>query len=154
MNLDAIKNKIKSLLKEKFSTEEFKDYFLVDLIIGKTGRVQVFVDYEHGGVTLGTCGKISRHIEAYLDESLVLGEKYTLDVSSPGVERSLIKRQFPKHIGRKVKVERNDGETLKGKLISVSPTGISVEIDISKKEQKTVEILFEEIVKSLIIVSF
>ena len=154
MNLDAIKKKITSLLEEKFSTEDFKGYFLVDLVISKSGRVQIFVDYEQGGVTLETCGKISRHIEAYLDESLVLSEKYTLEVSSPGVERALIKRQYPKNIGRKIKVERSDGEILKGKLTAVSDTAITIEIVVSKKEQKSVEILFEDIVKSLIIVSF
>lgn len=151
--MEAIIEKLKQLLDEFFVQEGFGDCFLVDLIISKSGRVQVFVDCE-SGVTLEKCSKISRYLEAYLDESLVLGEKYTLDVSSSGIGRPLIKRQYPINIGRKIKVKTLDGSRIKGELLEVDEDGIEVMAELPKKEQKRYRIAFKDIEESKIIVSF
>lgn len=153
MNLDSVKEKLGELLADKFKEQDYQDCFLVDISISKSARVQVFVDCE-SGLNLATCGKLSRYLEKWLDESLVLGEKYTLEVSSPGVERPLIKRQYPKNIGRKIRVKKKDGEVIEGKLEAVNEKGIIVEVQLSKKEIKSLDITFEEINESIIIVSF
>jgi ribosome maturation factor RimP len=153
MNLDSVKEKLEGLLADKFQEEDYQDCFLVDISISKSARVQVFLDCD-SGLNLATCGKLSRYLEKWLDESLVLGEKYILEVSSPGVERPLIKRQYPKNIGRKIRVKKKDGEVIDGKLEAVSEKGIQVELQLSKKEVKSLDITFEEINESIIIVSF
>src|SRR5690625_6116677 len=67
------------------------------------------------GMTLAKCQAFSRHIESYLDETLVLGEKYELDVSSPGLDRPLkLVRQYHNNIGRDLKVWLEDGTTVRG----------------------------------------
>src|SRR5690625_6104146 len=66
------------------------------------------------GMTLAKCQAFSRHIESYLDETLVLGEKYELDVSSPGLDRPLkLVRQYHNNIGRDLKVWLEDGTTVR-----------------------------------------
>jgi len=151
--LEAIKRKLIELLDEKFQTEGFQDCFAVEVVISKSNRVQVFVDCD-SGLNLAMCGKLSRHLEAYLDESLVLGEKYTLDVSSPGIGRPLIRRQYHKNVGRMVKVYTNEDKRIKGKLLEIKEEAIIVEVDISKKEKESIEIAFSDIKESKIIVSF
>jgi ribosome maturation factor RimP len=57
------------------------------------------------GVTVDDCTKVSRDIESFLDERDVVGERYVLEVSSPGLERPLVKRQdFARFAGREVAI--------------------------------------------------
>lgn len=151
--MEAVKDKINELLLQKFTGEEYKDCFVVDITISKSKKVQVFVDCDNG-VNLVTCSKLSRYLESWLDESLVLGEKYTLEVSSPGVDRPLIKRQYPKNVGRKIKVKTKEGQTIKGVLEAVFEEMISVKSEKGKKETQVNEIRFEDIEEAKIIVSF
>ena len=61
-------------------------------------------DSEPGqGVTVDDCARVSRVLEAFLDESAVGGGRYVLEVSSPGVERPLLRaRDFRRFAGRRV----------------------------------------------------
>ncbi len=151
--MEAIKEKISLLLAEKFQEEGFTDCFLVELKIFQKPRIEIFIDCDHG-VSHEMCVQISRHIEQYLDESLVLGEKYTLEVSSPGLERPLIPRQFPKNIGRSLKVKMNSGETLQGVLKDMTENGFILETTDKKEGPKLVPVGFNEIATAKIIVSF
>jgi ribosome maturation factor RimP len=58
------------------------------------------------GVTLADCEFISQHVGTVLDvEDVIPGEHYTLEVSSPGVERKLSRpRDFERFVGQKIKV--------------------------------------------------
>jgi ribosome maturation factor RimP len=57
------------------------------------------------GVTLEDCVRVSRGVEPWLDAFRGLPERYTLEVSSPGVERPLIKRRdFVRFAGSEVQV--------------------------------------------------
>ncbi len=81
----------------------------------KKNKVLVLIDGDEG-VNIDHCAQISRKISAELEEKEVMDGAYRLEVSSPGVEFPLkYQRQFPKHIGRKVKVSQNDGAEKIGK---------------------------------------
>ena len=55
------------------------------------------------GVTLDECVQVSRALEARLDERPDLSERYVLEVSSPGVERPLVRRRdFERFAGREI----------------------------------------------------
>lgn len=58
------------------------------------------------GVTLGDCEYVSHQVGTILDvEEVIPGGKYSLEVSSPGVERKLRHaRDFSRFVGQKVKV--------------------------------------------------
>ncbi|MEX2583068.1 MAG: ribosome maturation factor RimP [Gemmatimonadota bacterium] len=57
------------------------------------------------GVTLEDCTRVSRALEATLDERSDLPPRYVLEVSSPGVERPLVRtRDFQRFVGREIAV--------------------------------------------------
>ncbi len=77
---------------------------------GGTSRlVRISID-KPGGVTHGDCELVSQQVGAILDvENVVPGGRYTLEVSSPGVERKLIKPQdYERFQGKKVRITLRD----------------------------------------------
>lgn len=57
------------------------------------------------GISLDECARISRVLEAYLDALETLPDRYVLEVSSPGVERPLVRRgDFERFVGEEVAV--------------------------------------------------
>ena len=125
----VIDDKIKELLEEKYKEEAFADCFTVE-IMQNNSKLQVFIDSDTS-MSLGRCQKISRYLEAVIDEEGWLGEKYILEVSSPGATRPLIERQYHKHIGRKVKVKLGEKEE-EGILKSEKVEGVLEAVESDK----------------------
>lgn len=73
---------------------------------GKEPALTVYIDTE-GGVDLNTCEKFHRAIDPVLDEvDPTFGAPYTLNVSSPGLDRPLkTDRDYQKAMGLKVEVK-------------------------------------------------
>ncbi len=73
---------------------------------GKEPALTVYIDTE-GGVDLNTCEKFHRAIDPVLDEvDPTFGAAYTLNVSSPGLDRPLkTDRDYQKAMGLKVEVK-------------------------------------------------
>jgi ribosome maturation factor RimP len=78
------------------------------------------------GITVQDCAVVSRGLESWLDELAGFPERYTLEVSSPGVERPLARvRDFKRFSGHEVKVTLaralgDQGKVLEGKLGAVA----------------------------------
>ncbi|MEE9373763.1 MAG: ribosome maturation factor [Saprospiraceae bacterium] len=141
---------VESLLTEKFAEEEFHDCFLVDVEYSNvSNKLQVFIDSDSDfGFT--KCRRISRHLENYIDENDVLGTKYTLEVSSPGLSRPLkYVRQYVKNKGRMLKVTLEDDGKLEGKIEDVDNNRIVLEIKNIKRS-----INFETIKSAQLVPSF
>jgi ribosome maturation factor RimP len=107
---------------------------LESIRVTRAGRrllVRVVVDGDNG-VSLDDAADVSRAISAELDSTDVMGdEPYTLEVSSPGVDRPLTE---PKHwrraAGRLVTVPLNDGgERLTGRVESADGDGVTLEVN-------------------------
>lgn len=86
--------------------------------------LRLFVDLAAGNITLDDCVKASRLLEELPDLDAATPPHYTLEVSSPGVERPLRRRQhFERHLGERVqvrlrgKVQERRGGT--GRLVEV-----------------------------------
>jgi len=77
------------------------------------------LDSEPGkGVSLDDCAAVSRAVERYLDERQDLGERYVLEVSSPGIERPLVKaRDFQRFAGKLVALKTQNPIEKHGKRI-------------------------------------
>lgn len=82
------------------------------------------VDSEPGkGVTLEECARVSRSLELFLEENAAIPERYVLEVSSPGVERPLVRRRdFDRFAGREIsiagrKVLHGNAKRVQGELI-------------------------------------
>ncbi len=87
---------------------EAEGYALVDVEIkgGSGGRVlRLFIDKPGEGITLGDCQRVSRLLGPMLDVENIIEGRYYLEVSSPGVNRRIRKREdFEKFVGSKVKI--------------------------------------------------
>ena len=118
--------------------------FMVSLSIGNSNEIKVEIDSDEG-VTITDCVKVSRGIEHNLDRE---EQDFSLRVTSPGADQPLqVWRQYPRHVGRKVKIETTDGQSLKGELIEVSEEGLTLKTDEQKsgKGKKKIRIPSEEI---------
>ena len=88
------------------------------------------------GINLDKCAEISRILSPIFDVEPPLDGEYLLEVSSPGIERKLIKPEhFTASIGEKVKIKLKDKEKFIGILESFENAHIGVRVD---KELKVV----------------
>lgn len=82
--------------------------YVVDVSYKKEGATNVLCFYidKEGGVGIDMCESFSRAVEKILDEEDPISDNYSLEVSSPGVDRRLTKeREFLYYIGRDVDVK-------------------------------------------------
>jgi ribosome maturation factor RimP len=103
----------------------------------KGGVLRLILDSE-GGVTLGQCERVSRETSAFLDAMDFGPGKYTLEVSSPGLDRKFYRREdYTKFTGRQVRITWQEAtmphkRTLVGTLARYEPAdplGPEVELD-------------------------
>lgn len=105
----AIVDKVMEIA-ERVGASEGIEIVEIQLLGGGQARVlRIFIDRPEG-VSHGDCELISREVGTILDiEDVIPGARYTLEVSSPGVERKLTKpRDFERFAGQKVKVVLRD----------------------------------------------
>jgi len=103
---------------------------LIDLEFRKEGRgwvLRLFMD-KPGGVTLDDCADISRQLGDQLEVEDLIPHAYTLEVSSPGLDRPLKKeRDFLRSIGKTVqfstKVPLEKQSFFKGILLEYQSSG-------------------------------
>ncbi|MFZ4474924.1 MAG: ribosome maturation factor RimP [Saprospiraceae bacterium] len=154
--------RIDQLLSEKYSTDEiFTDCFTVDIELRPAQKLYVFVDCD-SGMTFEKCRKLSRYLEQHIDTNNWLGEKYVLEVSSPGIERPLkFLRQYQKNLGRTLEITLTDKTKKKGVLKSADEQQVILEDTVIEKiEKKKVEVQvempipFDQIEKAVIKVVF
>ncbi len=106
-----------------------------------SGVVRVYIDREEGGVDVELCQRVSRELAS-------VREKYTLEVSSPGLERPLTKPAHYQRVLEKTVAVRTaddiDGRRqFKGRLMAADDTHIELDQDGS-----AVQISYEEIQRS------
>lgn len=121
-------------------------------------KLIVLVDNEKG-IEIDECAKISRQLADLIETENLIENAYNLEVSSPGIEVPLTqKRQYEKNIGRLLKVFLLSGSEKEGKLTIVTNESITMEGQGKpgkvKKEDKVVEIQFDQIKESIVQVSF
>ena len=105
MSKEAIVKRITEIA-ERVAEPEGIEIVDVQLLGGGRARVvRIFIDTPHG-VSHKECEFISQQVGTILDvEDVVPGDSYTLEVSSPGVERRLTKpKDFTRFVGQKAKI--------------------------------------------------
>ena len=103
--------KVKSIEEIQNALQPIADELSVEIVDvefkqGREPALTIYIDVE-GGVDLNTCETFHRAIDTVLDEvDPTFGAPYTLNVSSPGVDRPLkTKRDFEKCMGKQVEVK-------------------------------------------------
>ncbi|MDG0997696.1 MAG: ribosome maturation factor RimP [Gammaproteobacteria bacterium] len=100
---------------------------------GKYSLIRVYIDRE-SGVDISDCEKVSRQVSAVFDVEEPITEEYTLEVSSPGLERPLFRlEQFRKYVGSiiqlRMKKPQDGRKKFKGDLVRVDDNSIVLSID-------------------------
>ena len=112
------------------------------------------------GVTLDECARVSRALESWLDEHEALSRRYVLEVSSPGVERPLVRgRDFARFRGERVAVVGKEtlgglSTRLEGELLGLEAEGLEgeavrlrlsngKEVSIPRSEIRKANLVFE-----------
>ncbi len=127
------------------------DALIEDLSVtaaGKRRLVTVLVDHPSRFLTLDEVTVLSRLISERLDQIELMGDApFTLEVSSPGVDRPLTKDwQWKKNTGRLVKIVRSDGQVTSGRITGyeANPMVDGVEIPLDSIKRATIEIEFKK----------
>ena len=151
-----LEDQIKQIAERKLTDPS---QFIVDVnVSARKGpkKVLVIMDGDQG-VNIDDCAALSRELSQDLDESGLLQDAYTLEVSTPGLDQPLkLKRQFVKNIGRRLKVKLAD-KIEEGKLEAVTGETITLIAETGsgkKKETKNINIDFSQIEKAFVLVSF
>ena len=97
------------------------------------GFLRLYIDAA-AGITLDDCERVSRAVSEALDAEDPIPGQYTLEVSSPGLERPLrTAQQFARFVGETVSVETvqpHEGRRrFKGALVAAGETTIEIEVD-------------------------
>ena len=127
---------------------------LEDLTVSPAGRrkvVRVVVDKD-GGVTLDDIADVSRVVSDVLDQpeaEAALAGAYTLEVTSPGVDRPLTQpRHWRRSAGRLVKATLAGG-TVTGRVVEAGDAEVTLDVDGAKRT-----LLYGEVSKAVVQVEF
>jgi ribosome maturation factor RimP len=106
-------------------------------------------------VGIEDCESVSREVSARLDVEDPISSHYTLEVSSPGVDRPLFTpAQFARFLGEQAKIglklPQDGRRKLQGKIVAVEGERIDVELD-AKPEPHCVSVAFDNIEKARLV---
>ena len=110
--------------------------------------LRIYID-KPGGVNHGDCEKVSNQVGTLLDVEDLIANRYTLEVSSPGIERGLYKRaDYERFAGNRVKIKTfapiGGQRNFRGTLVGISDDAVSIDTDSAGR----IEIPYEQIAKA------
>ncbi len=111
-------------------------YELVLIEIGNQAKqvvLRIYIDTP-GGIQIDDCETVSRHISAILDVEDPVSSEYLLEVSSPGIDRPLVKPEhFKLHLGDEAKIIMHSyvlgRRKFTGQMIEADDEQVVVEVD-------------------------
>jgi len=104
---------------------------------GTSALLRLYIDAPGRAVVIEDCEAVSREVSAVLDINDPIASHYTLEVSSPGIDRPLFTvAQFAKHIGETVKLNLQiplDGRRrLQGAIVGVAGDDIKLKTETTE----------------------
>jgi ribosome maturation factor RimP len=136
---------------------EAQGFFLEEVQLVSPGKHRIVTCIVDGQTSLNMdqVTAVSRAISELLDEAPFMGETpFTLEVTSPGVDRPLTKpRHFAKNHDRLLKVVQIDGEVVTGRIASNTEADVTLTVT-EKKEVKEVVITFTDMKRATVEIEF
>jgi len=126
----------------------------VELLGEMNPCLQIMADrLDHSGMNVDDCAQISRAVSAIMDVEDPITNAYTLEVSSPGLDRPLVKPEhFNRFAGNEIRLERraasDDQRRYRGQLVGITDDVVKLLI---KGEE--IQIPFSDIVKAKMVVT-
>ena len=127
-------NRLEVIITDELDLLGFELVKLESSLTGRRRVLRLFVDHPERDVGVDDCVKISKAVGFVLDGENIIGEPYNLEVSSPGMNRPLVKEDhFRRFEGKTAKVvARGEGgaaRTLIGRIDGVDGSDILLSID-------------------------
>lgn len=108
-----------------------------DIEIRKTGNrqlVRIILDKD-GGIAMDEVAAATRAISDALDEVTELAAPFTLEVTSPGVDRPMtLPRHWRRNIGRLVRIELANSAPVEGRIIAATDAGVTLQVKQAQRE--------------------
>ena len=131
-------------------------FFLEQVLISKPGNHQILTCVIDGPkpLNLDEVTVVSRIISELLDETELIDGAFTLEVTSPGVDRPLTQRRhWEKNVSRLIKMQMHDGSLLTGRLTELREEDATF-VENIKGRMKTHTISLADIKKAQVEVEF
>jgi len=101
---------------------------------GRYTTLRIYIDREEIGVSLEDCEKVSRQISSVMDVEDPIDGEYTLEVSSPGMDRPLYTAEhYARYIGEQVnlrlRLARDGRRRFKGTILAVDGDQVRIAAD-------------------------
>lgn len=143
---------LQELIEPALSAVGYELWGIEYLPFGDHATLRVYIDQE-SGIDIEDCATASRQISAVMDVEDPIKNEYTLEVSSPGLERPLFNQsQYQAYCGDQIAVKLFERvgklRKAKGTLVSVNDDGIEVEVD-----NEVHKIAFSNITKANVVFS-
>ena len=129
-----IEEKVESLVKDKIEKIGYELYDVLYVKEGSTKILRIVIDNENG-ISLDDCEKVNNEIKEIIDEANPIEEQYFLEISSPGIERTLRKDwQLKKFKGAEVNIklfkkDENGKKEYTGTLGDITENTLDVEAE-------------------------
>ncbi len=99
----------------------------------RSALLRLFIDSE-SGITLDDCTEVSRQVSAVLDVEDPIRVPYTLEVSSPGVDRPLFEAaQYARYVGRQVRVRTQwpvgGQRNFSGEIVAADEQSVTLQVE-------------------------
>ena len=150
----ALKDQISELLTPAVLETGF---YLEDIHVATPGSHRIITCIVDGdsSLNLDQVTSVSRVISELLDVAPFMGETpFTLEVTSPGVDRPLtLPRHFAKNHDRLLKIVRNDGSEITGRITASSDESVTLTV-VLKKETHDEVVSISDIKKALVEIEF
>ena len=148
MKNDALVTQIYEMVKPISDELNYEIYHIEYVKENGESYLRIYIEKE-GGITLSDCEALSRRVSDLMDEKDPIPEAYFLEVSSPGLNRTLFTEDhYKRFVGREVMVKLTKAiegkKSIKGILKEVNEENIIVEADtlisIPKEKVKSANI--------------
>jgi len=136
--LAKIEEEIEKSIEKKIESLGYQLYDIEYIKEGKNYILRIYIDKAEG-ININDCEAVSIGISDFLDTLSILKDQYILEVSSPGIERTLRKdKHLEKNIGSEIQIklfkkDENNCKEYRGILKEFDDECISIEIPEEKK---------------------
>lgn len=151
--MDPLTTRIWSLLEP---TADALGYRLVRVSFGGGQRaiLQVMAERPDGTFTIEDCEALSRDVSAVLDVEDPIAQEYNLEVSSPGIDRPLVRPEdFERHVGFEAKVTAVEQVDGRRRFTGLIDAGTSPQMIRLACDDGTYDIPFDKIEKAKLVLT-
>jgi ribosome maturation factor RimP len=130
---------------------------LVDVELVGRGRnavLRIFLD-KPGGIAIRDCEQVSRQVGAILDVEDLISSRYTLEVSSPGLDRKLVKpADYERFAGKQVKLVLKEPQEGRRRFRGLLRGIRDGKVELQEENGGIIGIEYEEIQKANLVVEW